>query len=88
MYEFFRPVGGQAATELTTKVMQFADRVSSGLVGSVGFALLAWTLLGGPGPRGARVDELWGQRARLLLPFVLLYLVLLLIGHWFFRPPQ
>jgi membrane protein len=46
VYEFFRPVGGQAATELTTRVMQFADRVSSGVVGSVGFALLAWTLLG------------------------------------------
>src|SRR5215831_5348577 len=46
VYEFFRPVGGNAATELTTRVLQFADRVSSGLVGSVGFALLAWTLLG------------------------------------------
>ena len=49
--------------------------------------MLAWTLLGGPGARGARFDELWGQRARLLLPFVLLYLALLLIGHWFLRPP-
>jgi membrane protein len=46
VYEFFRPVGGDAATELTRRVMQFADRVSSGVVGSVGFALLAWTLLG------------------------------------------
>jgi membrane protein len=46
VYEFFRPVGEQAADELTRRVMQFADRVSSGVVGSVGFALLAWTLLG------------------------------------------
>jgi membrane protein len=46
VYEFFRPVGGQAATELTSRVMQFANHVSSGVVGSVGFALLAWTLLG------------------------------------------
>jgi membrane protein len=46
VYEFFRPVGEQAATQLTGRVMQFADRVSSGVVGSVGFALLAWTLLG------------------------------------------
>src|SRR6267143_3646436 len=46
VYEFFRPVGEQAATELTQRVMQFADRVSSGVVGSLGFALLAWTLLG------------------------------------------
>jgi len=43
--EFFRPLGLQAASEITARVMQFADRVSSGVVGSVGFALLAWTLL-------------------------------------------
>jgi membrane protein len=46
VYEFFRPVGPAAATELTNRVMQFANRVSSGLVGSVGLALLAWTLIG------------------------------------------
>src|ERR1700759_3216261 len=40
VYEFFRPVGA-GAQELTSRVMQFADRVSSGVVGSVGFALLA-----------------------------------------------
>jgi membrane protein len=45
VFEFFRPVGEQAAQQLTERVMQFADRVSSGVVGSVGFALLAWTLL-------------------------------------------
>jgi membrane protein len=46
VYEFFRPVGAAAATELTNLVMQFANRVSSGVVGSVGLALLAWTLVG------------------------------------------
>src|SRR6201987_4201 len=46
VYEFFRPVGGAAATELTNRVMQFASRVSSGVVGSLGLALLAWTLIG------------------------------------------
>jgi membrane protein len=46
VYEFFRPVGGPAATELTARVVQFASRVSNGLVGSVGLALLAWTLVG------------------------------------------
>ena len=45
VYEFFRPVG-RSATELTAKVMEFADNVSSGIVGSVGLALLLWTLLG------------------------------------------
>ena len=44
--------------------------------------LLIWTLLGGRGGSGARVHELWLVRARFLLPFVLLYLVLLLAGHY------
>ena len=46
IYEFFRPVGDTAAAELTARVMQFASRVSSGVVGSLGLALLAWTLVG------------------------------------------
>src|ERR1700739_2091894 len=46
VYEFFRPVGEPAATDLTTRVVQFANRASNGVVGSVGFALLAWTLIG------------------------------------------
>src|ERR1700739_5108891 len=46
VYEFFRPVGEPAATDLTTRVVQFANRVSSGGVGSVGLALLAWRLRG------------------------------------------
>jgi membrane protein len=45
VYEFFRPVG-RSATQLTARVMEFADSVSSGIVGSVGLALLLWTLLG------------------------------------------
>jgi membrane protein len=45
IYEFFKPVGA-GAEELTHRVMVFADNVSTGLVGSVGLALLLWTLLG------------------------------------------
>src|SRR5215472_15869453 len=45
VYEFFRPVGDAAAAELTDRVMQFANHVS-GVVVSVGLALLAWTLVG------------------------------------------
>jgi membrane protein len=43
--EFFRPVG-DSAQELTARVLAFADSVRSGLVGTVGFALLLWTLIG------------------------------------------
>src|SRR5256884_2581187 len=46
VYELFRPVGGAAAQELAARVLQFASDVSSGVVGSLGLALLAWTLLG------------------------------------------
>jgi membrane protein len=42
--EFFRPMG-DAAGPLTTKVMDFADHVRGGIVGSVGLALLIWTLI-------------------------------------------
>jgi membrane protein len=43
--EFFRPMG-PSADELTRQVMNFADKVRAGLVGSVGLALLVWTLIG------------------------------------------
>ena len=45
LLEFFLPVGDGAA-ELAHRVMRFADSVRTGLVGSVGLALLLWTLLG------------------------------------------
>lgn len=45
IFEFFRPVG-DSALELTQRVLAFADNVRSGLVGTVGFALLLWTLIG------------------------------------------
>ena len=44
--EFFHPLGTAGAADLTHRVMEFADSVSTGLVGSVGLALLLWTLLG------------------------------------------
>jgi membrane protein len=45
VYQFFEPVGGAAAQQLTDHVVQFAEHVSGGVVGSVGLALLVWTLL-------------------------------------------
>jgi membrane protein len=43
--DFFEPMGS-AADELTARVMEFANKVRGGLVGSVGLALLIWTLIG------------------------------------------
>ena len=45
IYEFFAPMGS-AAGALTQKVMDFADRVRGGILGSVGLTLLIWTLIG------------------------------------------
>lgn len=81
VYEFFRPVGGQAAAELTGKVMQFADRVSSGIVGSVGFALLAWTLLGTITKVEDSFNFLWRvEQPRSFARRIAEYLTLIVIG--------
>ena len=45
VHDFFGPMGS-AADELTARVMEFANNVRGGLVGSVGLALLIWTLIG------------------------------------------
>ena len=79
--EFFRPVGGAAAEQLTSRVMQFADRVSSGIVGSVGFALLAWTLLGTIKKVEDSFNYLWRvEQPRSFTRRVAEYLTLLVVG--------
>ena len=45
IFEFFRPLG-DAAPAITQRILGFADSVRSGLVGTVGLALLLWTLVG------------------------------------------
>jgi membrane protein len=45
IYKFFEPMGAAGAHDITQRIMEFANNVSSGIVGSVGFALLIWTLL-------------------------------------------
>jgi membrane protein len=80
VYEFFKPVGA-TAPELTTRVMQFADRVSSGVVGSVGFALLLWTLLGTIKKVEDSFNFLWRvEQPRSFARRVAEYLSLLIIG--------
>ena len=81
VFEFFRPVGGRAAHELTSTVMQFAARVSSGIVGSVGFAVLAWTLLGTIKKVEDSFNFLWRvDQPRSFARRVAEYLTLLVIG--------
>jgi membrane protein len=45
VFQFFAPMG-DAAGDLTQRVMGFADRVRGGVLGTVGLTLLIWTLIG------------------------------------------
>jgi membrane protein len=45
VHEFFRPMG-EAADELTARVMEVANKVRGDLVGSIGLVLLIYTLIG------------------------------------------
>jgi membrane protein len=80
VYEFFKPVGA-TAPELTSRVMQFADNVSSGVVGSVGFALLLWTLLGTIKKVEDSFNFVWRvEQPRSFARRIAEYLMLLIIG--------
>jgi len=81
VYEFFRPMGERGASEITLRMMQFADRVSTGLVGSVGFALLIWTLLGTIKKVEDSFNFLWRvEQPRSFARRVAEYMSLLIIG--------
>lgn len=81
VYEFFRPMGQAGASEITKRIMQFADNVSSGVIGSVGFALLVWTLLGTIQKVEDSFNFLWRvEQPRSFARRVAEYLSLLIIG--------
>lgn len=78
--EFFRPVGDSAA-ELTHKVMEFANNVSTGLVGSVGLALLLYTLLGTIKKVEDSFNFVWRvEHARSFARRITEYIALLIVG--------
>ena len=79
--EFFRPLGTAGASDLTHRVMQFADSVSTGLVGSVGLALLLWTLLGTIKKVEDGFNFVWRvEHARSFARRVTEYIALLIVG--------
>jgi len=78
--EFFKPMGASAG-EFTQKVMDFANSVSTGLVGSVGLALLLWTLLGTIKKVEDGFNFLWRvEHARSFARRVTEYVALLIVG--------
>jgi membrane protein len=78
--EFFRPVGA-SASQLTHRVMEFADNVSTGVVGSLGLAFLLWTLLGTIKKVEDGFNFLWRvEHARSFARRVTEYITLLIVG--------
>jgi membrane protein len=81
IYEFFRPMGTASADEFTQKVMEFANNVSTGVVGSLGLALLLWTLLGTIKKVEDGFNFLWRvEHARSFARRVTEYVALLIVG--------
>ena len=80
LLEFFRPVGA-GGPELVQRLMQFAQRVSGGLVGVVGVALLLWTLVGTVNRIEASMNFVWRvQRARSIPRRVVEFVALVTLG--------
>jgi membrane protein len=81
VYQFFSALGPVGARELTDRVMRFANGVSGGVVGSVGFALLAWTLVGTIKKVEDSFNFLWRvQQPRSFARRVTEYLTLIVVG--------
>lgn len=80
LLEFFRPVG-DAGPDLVHRLMQFAERVSGGLVGVVGLALLLWTLVGTVKKIEDSLNFVWRvQRARSIPRRVMEFAALVTLG--------
>jgi membrane protein len=81
VYQFFGALGSVGDRELTDRVMRFANSVSGGVVGSVGFALLAWTLVGTIKKVEDSFNFLWRvQQPRSFARRVTEYLTLIVVG--------
>lgn len=79
--QFFGALGPQDAAKLTARVMLFVNRVSGGVLGSVGFALLAWTLVTTIKKVEDSFNFLWRvQRPRSFARRITEYLTLIVIG--------
>ena len=80
LLEFFRPVG-EAGPVITHRIMIFAENVSGGLVGILGFTVLLWTLVGAVKKIEDSLNYVWQvRRARSIARRVLEYVALLVIG--------
>lgn len=80
IYEFLRPVGDNA-TELTARVLQFADNIRGTVVGSLGLAFLIYTVLSTIQKVEESLNFVWRvERPRSFARRVMEYLSMLVIG--------
>ncbi|MGC8516904.1 MAG: YihY/virulence factor BrkB family protein [Steroidobacteraceae bacterium] len=81
VYQFFSALGPADAAKLTSRVVLFANHVGGGVLGSVGFALLAWTLIGTIKKVEDSFNFLWRvQKARSFARRITEYLTLVVGG--------
>ena len=81
VYQLFSALGPAGATEVSSRVMEFANSVSGGVLGSVGFALLAWTLVGTIKKVEDSFNFVWRvQQPRSFARRVSEYLTLIVVG--------
>ena len=81
VYEFFRPMGGPIADELSKRVVEFAHRVSTRVVGVVGLTLLGYTLFGTIKKVEDSFNFVWHvDNPRKLWRRIAEYLILLIVG--------
>ena len=79
--EFFRPIGDEAAVNMTRRLMQFADGVRGGLVGVVGFGALLWTLIGTVKRIEDSINFVWRVRSARSIPRrIAEFAVLIIVG--------
>jgi len=81
VYEFFRPMGGPIADELSKRVVEFAHKVSTRVAGVVGLAVLGYTLFGTIKKVEDSFNFVWHvDHPRGLGRRILEYLILLIVG--------
>jgi membrane protein len=80
IYEFLRPVGDNA-TELTARVLEFADNIRGTVVGSLGLAFLIFTVLSTIQKVEESLNFVWRvERPRSFARRVMEYLSMMVIG--------
>ena len=81
VYQFFRPMGGPIADELSKRVVEFAHRVSTRVVGVVGLTVLGYTLFGTIKKVEDSFNFVWHvDTPRKLWRRIMEYLILLIVG--------